>query len=286
MTQRGASSVTGQVGGRELTLSNLDKPLFADGTTKGQVVDYYASIASVILPHLRDRPVTVVRAPDGVEHGTFLQKQAPSPRPEWIGVHDFGDRQEVLVGEVAALVWLANLAAIELHTPQWRGNDEHHDQLVLDLDPGPGVDQAGCARVALLCRTLLAELTGNDREVLVKTSGRKGLHLLIAFDAGAPRDTARDLATILRTQHPDLVVSTQSKAQRPGKVLVDWSQNSGHRTTASVYSLRTGPAPIVSAPLTWDEVGEVARGRRLQLGPHDVLTRVAEHGDLFRALLR
>ncbi len=294
------SKVPVDVGGRRLVLSNLDKVLYpeagATGFTKGQVLDYYTRIAPVLLPHLAGRPLTRKRYPEGVDGFAFFEKNAPRGLPDWVrtvtlptpgstknrDVIDF-----VIVDELATLVYVANLASLELHTPMWRvgprGAAKPPDLLVIDLDPGPPATIVECCRVAELVR---AE---SKREWYPKTSGSKGMQLYAK--AGSKRtsestsDEVRTLAEQLEKRHPDLVVSKMAKALRPGKVLIDWSQNNPAKTTVSVYSLRARPRPWVSTPVTWDEVAACTSAEQLVFESDDVLARVEEHGDLFAPLL-
>jgi len=294
------SPVPVTVEGRRLRLSNLDKVLYPEvGFAKGEVIDYYTRVAPVLLPHLAGRPLTVKRYPNGVEGAFFFEKNAPRGTPDWVRTARLPapgsskDRDEidyVVVDELATLVWLANLAALELHTPQWRvgprGGARAADQLVLDLDPGPPATVAECCAVALLLRDLLV---ADGLAPVAKTSGSKGLQLYAAVQespAQRTSDYARRLAQRLEQDRGDLVVSRMTKSLRPGKVLVDWSQNNAAKTTVSVYSLRARPQPTVSTPVSWDEVAEAAERRtRLVFTADDVLARVDEHGDLFAPLL-
>jgi len=294
------SPVPVTVEGRRLRLSNLDKVLYPEvGFAKGEVIDYYTRVAPVLLPHLAGRPLTVKRYPNGVEGAFFFEKNAPRGTPDWVRTARLPapgsskDRDEidyVVVDELATLVWLANLAALELHTPQWKvgPRDGVHgaDQLVLDLDPGPPATVAECCAVALLLRDLLV---ADGLAPVAKTSGSKGLQLYAAVQespAQRTSDYARRLAQRLEQDRGDLVVSRMTKSLRPGKVLVDWSQNNAAKTTVSVYSLRARPQPTVSTPVSWDEVAEAAERRtRLVFTADDVLARVDEHGDLFAPLL-
>ena len=303
--------VTVNVGPRELQLSNLDKPLFPTGFTKGDMLDYYARIAPVMLPHLKQRPVTVKRFPEGVGQQGFIGKNVPGNAPAWVrtvtlprkGTDRWGKpaqqanerdiTQFVVVDELATLMWLVNLASVEFHTPMWRmgakGQPRSPDLLVLDLDPGHPATITECCQVAIELR----HRVGKDRiELIAKTSGSKGMQLYAGiaarrWPAERVNDYARALAEELEQSHPDLVVSRMAKALRPGKVLIDWSQNNTAKTTVSPYSLRALEHPAVSTPLSWDEVETGAgRGaeRLLTFGPNDVLARVEAMGDLFASL--
>jgi bifunctional non-homologous end joining protein LigD len=292
------SAVGVDVEGRTLKLSNLDKVLFPDvGLTKGEMIAYYTGVAPVLLPHLAGRPLTVKRYPNGVDGMFFFEKNASRGKPDWVRTERLPapgstkNRDEIdyiVVEELATLVWLANLAALELHTPQWkvgpRGGVHGADQLVLDLDPGAPAAIGECCRVALLLRDALV---ADGLEPVAKTSGSKGLQVYAAVaETPAERTSAyaHELAKRLEAEHPDLVVSRMTKALRPGKVLVDWSQNNAAKTTVSVYSLRARPTATVSTPVTWDEVGAAADGVPLTFTQADVLGRVAD-GDLFAPLL-
>ncbi len=277
------------VEGTTVKLTNLDKALYPNGFTKGQVIDYYSRIAPVLLPHLAGRALTRKRYPDGVDGPVFFEKNAPRGTPDWVRTETLPspgsskDRDTidyVVVDDLATLVWTANLAALELHTHMWRVGRKTPDLLVLDLDPGSPATVVECCRVALLLRERLP-----DVELLPKTSGNKGLQLY----ARAPvRDTsalAKRVAEELAAAEPGLVVSKMAKDVRPGKVLVDWSQNSAAKTTVTVYSLRARPTPTVSTPVTWDEVEACSAPEDLVFTSDDVLRRVEEHGDLFAALL-
>jgi bifunctional non-homologous end joining protein LigD len=292
---RAAAKVPVDVDGHRLVLSNLDKVLYPDGFTKGEVLDYYSRIAPVILPHLRDRALTRKRYPNGVDGAFFFEKNAPRGLPEWIRTvrlpspGSTKNREEidyVVVDRLAALVYIANLASLELHTPQWkvgpRGAAKPPDLLVIDLDPGPPATIVECCRVAELIR---AE---SPRQWYAKTSGSKGLQLYARADSPKSRtstsDEVRALAETLEQRHPDLIVSRMTKTLRPHKVLIDWSQNNPAKTTVTAYSLRARPHPWVSTPVTWDEVEGCTDPADLVFTAPDVLGRVEEFGDLFADL--
>jgi bifunctional non-homologous end joining protein LigD len=288
---RTGSSVTAEIGGRKLNLSNLDKVLWpSTGTTKGDMVNYYAQIAPVLVPHLAGRAVTLKRFPDGVEKGSFYEKNCPSHKPPWVGTVKMGDVNYCLVEEAAAVVWLANLAAIELHpTLAAKPDLSSPTSVVFDLDPGAPADVLTCARVALLVRDVLEQL---HLEAWVKTSGSKGLQLYAPLNSGATyeRSTpfAKAVAQLLEKRHPELVLSYQLRAARAGKVLIDWSQNVASKTTVSVYSLRARPEPTVSTPVSWDEVEDaltVGDASRLSFQWPQVLDRARHQGDLMADLL-
>jgi bifunctional non-homologous end joining protein LigD len=280
------SPVEVDVGGRRLKLSNLDKVLWPEaGFTKGQMIDYYARIADVMLPHVAGRPITLRRYPNGVDQQSFFEKNCPSHRPPWVSTIEMADVNYCQLSEPAALVWTANLAAVELHPSLARGDDlERPTSVVFDLDPGPGADVLTCGRVALLLRDALDMLKLTS---LVKTSGSKGLQLYVPLDGKATYEETRPfslaLAQVLERRHPELVVTTQDKAVRPNKVLIDWSQNARFKTTVSVYSLRARPQPTASTPLTWDEVEAACDGgdpEALVFEAGQVLDRVERLGDL------
>jgi bifunctional non-homologous end joining protein LigD len=288
--------VTVDVAGRKLTLSNLDKVLYPDaGFTKGEVMDYYTRVAPALLPHLAGRPVTVKRYPNGVDAAFFYEKNAARGTPSWVrtvslpapGSTMNRDRIDyVIIDELATLVWLANLAALELHVPQWQvppGSDAPRtDLIVFDLDPGKPAGIAECCEVAVALNDVLRE---DGLSPVAKTSGSKGMQVSAAVVVNDQRRTssyAHRVAERLERELPKRVVSKMSKSLRGGKVFVDWSQNNPAKTTVAPYSLRARPQPTVSTPLTWDEV---AAGGKLSFSAPDVLERVADHGDLFAAVL-
>jgi bifunctional non-homologous end joining protein LigD len=286
-----SSKVVVDVEGRNVALTNLQKVLYPDGFTKGQVVDYYTRISPVLLPHLAGRAVTRKRYPDGVQGQVFFEKNAPRGTPEWVrtevlpspgSTKDRETIEYVVIDDLATLVWTANLAALELHTHMWKVGRKTPDLLVFDLDPGPPASIVECCQVALALRE---KLEPEGIELFPKTSGSKGMQLY----AKAPvRDTsafARKVAEELERAQPDRVVSRMSKAVRPGKVFVDWSQNNPAKTTVTVYSLRAKDEPTVSTPITWDEVEGCTLARDLVFTSEEVLERVADHGDLFAPLL-
>jgi bifunctional non-homologous end joining protein LigD len=283
--------ITTTVDGRRLALSNLGKVLWpADGFTKGEALHYYARIAPVVLPHLRRRPASFLRFPDGVQGELFYTKNPPPGLPEWAPTTEVtgkdGPRCQVTVDDLPTLMAVANLAALEIHVPQWTADSgpDAHDRLVVDLDPGPGVGLAECCRVALLVRDALA---GDGLDCWVKTSGSKGLHLYVPLKPTTERRVsgyALALAQRLETDHPDLVLHRMAKRLRPGKVFVDWSQNASAKTTAAPYTLRARRVLAASAPLTWEEVAGCGRAGQLAFTPAEVLDRVAARGDPFAAL--
>ena len=282
-----------RIGGRSLTVSNLDKVLYPDtGTTKAEVLRYYLDVADVMLPHLARRPVTLRRYPDGVGAEGFFQKQCPDHRPEWLRTMHLNrgraDEDEYCdLGEVAALAWAANLGALELHVPMGRAPDPSvPTAVVFDLDPGAPAGILECARLALRIRDALDHL---DLSAVPKTSGGKGLQLYVPVnrpDASyeQTRGFAHSLARTLERLHPGQVVTTQNKVVRAGKVLIDWYQNHLTKTTVCAYSLRGRDRPTVSTPLEWREVeaavgAEDASALRFELD--EVVARVERRGDLF-----
>ncbi len=279
-----------EIEGRQLTLSNLDKVFYpSTGLTKAGVVDFYARIASVMVPHLRGRAVTLVRAPDGVEGQQFFEKRCPPSAPAW--VRSGGKLGSCVVDGAPTLVWLANLAAIELHTQQHAVDEPDRAlNVVFDLDPGPPAGVLECARTALDLHSLLERL---DLVSVVKTSGSKGLHLSIPLhtDGISDDDTksfALALGRLLADDAPDRVTVTMAKERRPGKVFVDWSQNDANKTTVAAYSLRIRPQPTVSTPVTWDELSDAldsGDADALTFETGDTLRRVEELGDLYAGSL-
>ncbi len=286
------------IGDREVEISNLDKVMYpSTGFTKGEVIDYYTRIAPVMLPHLADRPVTRIRYPDGVDAPHFFEKNKPGGTPAWVRLENLpvpGSTKSretidfVVVDELATMVWLANLAALELHTPQWRiGADP--DLLVVDLDPGAPAGLRECCAVAVLMRDRLA---ADGIAAYPKTSGRKGMQLCCPISGTQPStvvaDYAHRVAEELATMVPASITAKMAKQIRPGKVFIDWSQNAAAKTTVTPYSLRAGSAPTVSTPLTWDETVAMATGDQpAEQFPADVaLIRVEQHGDLLADLLR
>jgi bifunctional non-homologous end joining protein LigD len=289
------------VEGRTLKISNLDKVLYPrTGTTKGEVLNYYAQVAPVLLPHLKDRAVTRIRWPHGVADKSFFEKNTPAGTPSWVrtakvpttgsrGSSRHGDHLVFpIVDDLATLTWLVNLAALELHVHQWtvnrNGRPRNPNRLVIDLDPGEPASLPECCNVALLVRDRLAE---RDLDARAVTSGSKGLHLYAALPGKLNSDEttglAKEVAEALQKEHPKLVTATMTKSRRSGKVFLDWSQNAGSKTTISPYSLRGRERPTVATPVTWDEVGAGAEDPLglEQFRFEDVLDRVAEHGDLF-----
>lgn len=291
-----AEELTVRAGRRRVKLTNPGKVLYPGaGFTKADVVSYYRAIAPVMLPHLKDRPVTLVRFPDGVGEGSFFQKACPEHRPGWVATASMYSRERkrdlayCVLNEQAAIVWAANLASLELHVLLARRRAlGRPDFVVFDLDPGAPADVLACCEVALALRERLLE-AGLDPHV--KTSGSKGLQLYAPVARATYDDTrpfARAAARALERDRPELVISTPGKAERTGKVFIDWSQNNPTKTTVCVYSLRARERPTVSTPVTWDEVeGALAQrdAARLTFEAGDVLARVERHGDLFAPVL-
>jgi bifunctional non-homologous end joining protein LigD len=283
--------------GRELTVSNLSKVLYpAVGFTKGELIDAYADLAEVLLPHLRGRPVTLKRYPDGVEGKFFYEKRSPKHRPDWVATARIwsdshgAEIDYTLLEDLPSLVWSANLANIELHTSLARVDDlDRPDSLVFDLDPGAPADLVDCARIALRLRAFFTQL-GLDS--YAKTSGSKGIHLHIPLNGTATfaesRPFAKAVAETFEARFPDEVVSRQTKTKRTGRVLIDWSQNDRHKTTACVYTIRARERPTASTPLEWEEVEAAAESGdadALVFTVEDLLARIAAKGDLYAPLL-
>jgi bifunctional non-homologous end joining protein LigD len=281
-----ARRVEVEVEGRRLSLSNLDKVMYPEvGFTKGQVIDYYTRVAPVLLPHLRGHPLTLKRYPNGVEGQYFYEKQCPSHRPEWVRSAAIPVSRKTidfcLCDDLPTLVWLANLADLELHPSLSLAEAiEKPTVMAFDLDPGPPAGIAECCAVAVLLRETLASL---GLESFAKTSGSKGMQVYVPLNRGEAgyddtKPLSQALARHLEAQHPKLIVSTQKKELRRGKVLIDWSQNDEHKTTVSVYSLRARPTPTVSTPVRWDELEDPGA---LSFDSAAVLERVEREGDLF-----
>jgi bifunctional non-homologous end joining protein LigD len=289
-----SSSVDIEVDGRRLSLSNLDKVLYPSGFTKAQVIDYMARIAPVAVPHLTGRALTFRRYPDGADTAGFFEKRCPGHRPPWVHVAlGPGDRKGGIeyccIDEAAAMVWAANMAALEIHAPMALASDLNVPRaLVFDFDPGAPAAIAECCEIALATREVLESvgLAG-----WCKTSGSKGLQLYVPLNTPtATHDGSADFALavgqLLERQLPQQVTTVMAKVERPGKIFVDWSQNSHHKTTIAPYSLRARPLPTVSTPITWDEVEAGASGSLdLVFTAGDVLERVEELGDVFEPVL-
>ena len=281
------------VEGKKLSVSNLNKVLYPKvGFTKGQVIDYYIRIAPVLLPHLRDRPLTMKRYPNGVDKEFFYEKNCPAHRPSWVKtakVWSEGNNRIMhycLAQDLPTLVWAANLADLELHTSLARKKDvSRPTMMVFDLDPGPPADIVQCCQVGLWLRELL---TAIKLKSFAKTSGSKGLQVYVPLNTAVTFDQTKGLsltlAQHLEHEHPNLVLSKMAKALRKGKVFVDWSQNDEHKTTICVYSLRAKEEPTVSTPVTWSEVENCLKKKKadlLRFRCDQTLARVEKHGDLF-----
>src|ERR1700738_339008 len=286
-----------EVQGRKLSLTNLDKILYpATGFTKGQVVDYYVRIAPVLVPHLAGPPLTMKRYPGGVDQEYFFEKNAPMHRPDWVKtapVWSEGNKRTInylLADDLPTLVWIANLASIELHPSLSLSTDiTVPTMIVFDLDPGPPANIVQCAQVGMWLREVFEHF---DLQSFPKTSGSKGLQIYVPLNSSTGYDVtkpfARALAQLLEQEHPDAVVPDMKKQVRTGKVFVDWSQNDEHKTTVAVYSLRARENPTVSTPVTWDEVERALKKKNAGLllfeAPH-VIARAEKMGDLFEPVL-
>jgi bifunctional non-homologous end joining protein LigD len=291
-------SVDVNVDNHVLRLTNLDKVYWPeDGFTKGQMIDYYTRVSSALLPHLRDRPLTLKRYPEGVDGQMFYEKNCPKHRPPWVEtatVWSDGNNREMeycVIQDLASLVWVAQLGTIELHTSlSLRTKLDEPRAMVFDLDPGPPTTIVECCQVAIWLRDWCDE---HDMDSFAKTSGNKGLQLYVPLNTATSYDEtkkiSRDLARKLEQEHPRQVVHLQRKTLREGKVLIDWSQNDEHKTTVNVYSLRARARPTVSTPVGWDEVEsclEVGDPGVLVFDSDAVLDRVERLGDLFEPLLK
>ena len=284
------------VGGTKVDVTNLDKIFYPKaGFTKGDVIDYYVRISSVLLPHLKERPITLKRYPDGVEGLYFYEKKCPDHRPEWVKTtkvakSEGGDINYCVINDLPSLIWAANLADLELHTFLHKAPSiRRPTALAFDLDPGPPADIVLCCQVGLWLKALFDAL---KMESFAKTSGSKGLQVYVPINGPVTYDKtkafSRAIAELLESQSPEAVVSNMQKSRRPGKVLVDWSQNDDHKTTVNVYSLRAKEYPSVSTPVTWEEVEAVVRTKNatsLQFVSKEVLKRVEKAGDLFAPVL-
>lgn len=280
-----------EVEGRRLALSNLDKVLYAaTGTTKGEVLHYYARTAAPLLAHLSGRPVSFLRYPDGPEGQRFFAKNPPPGTPSWVRVAEVPtssaeSSRQVVVGDLPTLMWAANLV-VEFHTPQWRADRPHRaDRLVFDLDPGEPATVVECCAVALWLRERLAE---DGLEAYAKTSGSKGLHLLLAVertDSAEVSAYAKRLAVEAEAALPGLALHRMKRSLRPGKVFVDHSQNNAAKTTAAPYTLRARQEPTVSTPLTWEEVEDCTEAEQLVFRLDDLAGRLERYGDLLAPLL-
>jgi bifunctional non-homologous end joining protein LigD len=287
-----------EIEGKHLSLTNLDKVLYPKtGFTKGQVIDYYARIAPVLLPHLKDHPLTLKRYPGGVDQEYFFEKNATKHRPDWVKtapIWSEGNQRDVnyiLANDLATLVWIANLAAIELHPSLSLAKDISSPRsMVFDLDPGAPANIVQCCQVGMWLREIFEHF---GLQSCPKTSGSKGLQIYVPLNSPTSYDVtkpfAHALARLLENEHRELVVSDMKKQLRVGKIFVDWSQNDQHKTTISVYSLRARERPTVSTPVTWEEVEQALKKKDptlLVFEANQVLDRVKEMGDLFEPLLK
>jgi len=286
-----------EIAGRRLSLANLEKELYpSQGFTKAHVLEYYRRISGCIVPHLAERALTLKRYPDGVEGEYFFEKRCPVHRPEWVAtaelVRDDGEVMTVcLVNDLATLLWVANLASLELHVPLARAaSPGTPDAMVFDLDPGEPAGVLECARVALILRELLSRLGLTS---CVKTSGRKGLHVFVPLNRSGTtfeetKEFSRSVAVILQKNYPDLVTAKMAKVLRSGKVFINWSQNDASKTMICAYSLRAVEKPIVSFPLAWGELEQLAGPgdpARLRISQGEAVERVGKTGDLFHEVL-
>ena len=286
-----------EIGGRQLKLTNLDKVFYpATGFTKGQVIDYYARIAPVLVPHLAGKPLTLKRYPNGVNEPPFFEKNATKHRPDWVKtvpIWSEGNQRDVnyiLANDLATLVWVANLASIELHPSLSLATDiVCRLPLEIKLDPGPPANIVQCCQVAVWLRAIFDHF---KLQSFPKTSGSKGMQIYVPLNTKTSYDEtkpfAHALARLLEDQHRELVVSDMKKAIRTSKIFVDWSQNDEHKTTVSVYSLRAREGPTVSTPITWEEVERTLKKKNaglLVFESHQTLDRVEKMGDLFAPLL-
>ena len=288
-----------EVDGRKLQVSNLDKVLYPEaGFTKGQVIDYYLRVAPVLLPHLKDRPVTMKRYPNGVTGKFFYEKEKPRFTPAWVSTFPVPRRaggtdiSYILINDLPTLVWCANLANLEIHPFLHRApHIEQPTAMVFDLDPGDGADVLDCARVAFLLKDLFGQW---KLEMFPKVSGSRGMQVYVPLNTKVTYDVTRPLAKsiaeLLEREHPDLVIAEMTKASRAGRVFIDWSQNSDFKTTVSVYSLRAKRAfPFVSMPVDWDELRRAISAKNaasLDFPPDAGLKRIEKTGDLFAPVLK
>lgn len=291
-----ANKATLDVHGTKVDVTNLDKVFYPEtGFTKGDVIDYYVKISPVLLPHLKDRPISLKRYPDGVDGFFFYEKNAPAHRPKWIKTtkvakSEGGEINYCVMDDLPALVWAANLADLELHTFLHKAPAiQRPTALAFDLDPGPPADVIQCCQVALWVRGIFQEL---GLESFVKTSGSKGMQVYVPLNTATTYDKTKAfalaIAQVLEKQFPELVLSKMKRSLRDGKVFVDWSQNDDKKTTVNVYSLRAKSHPTISTPVTWDEVAKALKkkdAKLLTFEPKDVFKRVDKRGDLFAPVL-
>lgn len=285
------------IAGRKLSLSNLEKDLYPSyGFTKAQILEYYRRMAEFILPHLKDRALTLKRYPEGVHRDFFFEKRCPSHRPAWVQTaeirRDDNEKMTVcLVNDMETLIWVENLASLELHVPLARAvSPETPDSMVFDLDPGDQANILDCARVALILRDLFSNMRLAS---YVKTSGQKGLHVYVPLNRRETtfRDTkkfSKAVAEIMHKNYPDLVTAKMAKQERKGRVFINWSQNDSRKTMVCVYSLRARENPIVSFPLAWNDLENLAGigdPEKLQVMYSEAIGRVGKNGDLFQDVL-
>jgi bifunctional non-homologous end joining protein LigD len=287
-----------EIAGRQVRISNLEKVFYPEtGFTKGQVIDYYIRVSQYLLPHFRDRPVTLKRFPDGIHGQAFYEKHRPRFTPDWIRTFPVPRRtggpdiQYILVNDLATLVWCANAASIELHPFLHQAPEiQQPTSVVFDLDPGEGADIRGCIKVAFLLKDVLGRL---GLESLPKVSGSKGIQVYVPLNSdltySATQPFAHALAHLLARQHPKLIVAEMAKIERKHKVFIDWSQNADFKTTVGVYSLRAKrERPLVSMPVSWDELARAQKARNkeaLYFEPDAALARLSKIGDLFAPVL-
>jgi bifunctional non-homologous end joining protein LigD len=298
MTPPASSGSLVKVGKREIGLSNLQKVLYpATGFTKGQVIDYYVRIAPTILPHLKGRPITLKRYPNGVDQKFFYEKRCPSHKPDWIktqNVKSEQDKEDInycTLEEPAGLAWIGNLASIELHCLLSKAPKlDQPTAVAFDFDPGPPAGRLEAVRVLLMVRGVMDHL---GLESYPKTSGGKGMHLYVPLNTPVTFDQtknfARTLAQLLEREHSDLVTSNMLKSKREGKIFMDWSQNDSHKTTVCVYSLRARERPTVSTPVSWNELEKASKKKDpalLEFLAQDVIKRLDKVGDLFAPVLK
>ncbi len=283
--------------GRRFPLSNLEKDLYPSyGFTKSRILEYYRGIAPFILPHLRDRPVTLKRYPDGVEKNFFFEKRCPEHRPDWVKTAEISRDSEkpityCLINDLETLIWVENLASLELHVPLARaGSPQTPDSMVFDLDPGDPANILDCSRVALILRDLFSKI---GLVSYMKTSGRKGLHVYVPLNNKETtfeetKTFSKTVAGIMQKHYPDLVTAKMSKQERIGKVFINWSQNDASKTMICVYSLRAGEKPFVSFPFEWKELENLYDQhelQKLQVVHSEAVSKVARSGDLFEEML-
>ena len=283
-----------EIAGKRLSLSNLEKDLYPSyGFTKAYILEYYRRMAKFILPHLKDRALTLKRYPEGVEKDFFFEKRCPLHRPAWVKTadvrHDEGPMTVCLVNDLETLIWVENLASLELHVPLARASSpETPDSMVFDLDPGDKANILDCARVALVLRDLLS---GLGLTSYVKTTGRKGLHLYVPLNRKETtfEDTkkfSKAVAEIMQKNYPRLVTAKMAKEYRKGKVFINWAQNDSKKTMICVYSLRAREKPVVSFPIAWEELEEGQdKPERLEIMHSEAVSRVENDGDRFREVL-